>query len=44
MEVPHDAGERRGDESFVGVRVVEPAHLEGDEALLAEIDGLLELP
>ena len=41
MEVPHDARERSGDEALVRVRVVQPPHLERDEAFLAEVHGLL---
>src|SRR5439155_3338015 len=43
-EAPHRARERGADEALLGVGVVEPAHLERDQARLAEIDGLLEPP
>ena len=37
-----DARERRADEALLGVGIVEPAHLERDEPLLAEVDRLLQ--
>ena len=36
------AGQRRGHEARVRVRVVQPADLERDEAVLAELDRLLD--
>src|SRR5205814_10436295 len=44
MEAPDHAGKGGCDESFLRVGVVEPAHLERDQAFLTEIDSLLELP
>ena len=41
VEVPHDARQRGADEALLRVGVVEPAHLERDQALLAEVDRLL---
>ena len=41
-EVPHRARERRADEALLGVRVVQPAHLERHQPVLAEVDGLLQ--
>ena len=42
MEAPHRGGQRGADEALVGVGVVQPAHLEGEEPGVAELDGLLE--
>jgi hypothetical protein len=41
-EAPHRARERGADEALFRVGVVKPAHLERDQARLAEIDRLLE--
>ena len=44
VEADDVAGQGRPDEALVCLGVVQPAHLEGDEAGLAEVQGLLEPP
>ena len=43
MEAQDVARERRADEALLGVGVVQEAHLERHQALLAEVERLLEL-
>jgi hypothetical protein len=44
VEADDVAGEGRADEALLGLGVVQPAHLERDQAVLAEVQGLLEPP
>jgi hypothetical protein len=44
VKVPDDAREGGADESLVRVWVVQPAQLERNQALIAEVDRLHELP
>ena len=44
VEAEDVARERRADEALLGLGVVQPAHLERHQPLLAEVDRLLEPP
>ena len=44
VPVPHDAGQGRADEAVRAVRVVVEADLQRDQAVLAEVDALRDLP
>ena len=44
VPVEHRARKRRADEAALGLRIVKPANLEGDEAVVPQVDGLLESP
>src|SRR3954447_234131 len=42
VEAPHRARQRGADEALLGVRIVEPPHLERNQTAVAEVDRLLE--